>query len=133
MARVLIAEDEPRVALFIEKDLSANDLAVTSCGREQRFRPLVQVAKRVAEFTAVETRCGGECRRRRRSGPEPCQTHSLELEAPMSRPVKSEAMTTACTTYEGLTALNSSEPIQPHRRLADRKLWVGSANLVEAK
>ena len=51
----------------------------------------------------------------------------------MSRPVKSEAMTTACMTYEGLTALNSSEPIQPHRRLADRKLWVGSANLVEAK
>jgi two-component system, OmpR family, copper resistance phosphate regulon response regulator CusR len=29
MARVLIAEDEPRVALFIEKGLSANDLAVT--------------------------------------------------------------------------------------------------------
>ena len=49
MARVLIAEDEPRVALFIEKGLSANDLAVNSCGREQRFRPVVQVAKRVAE------------------------------------------------------------------------------------
>ena len=51
----------------------------------------------------------------------------------MSRPVRSEAMTTACATYEGLIALNSSEPIQPYRRLADRKLWAGSANLVEVR
>jgi uncharacterized protein (DUF111 family) len=42
----------------------------------------------------------------------------LDLEAPMSRPVKSEAMTTACATYEGLIALSSSEP-QPYRRPAD--------------
>jgi hypothetical protein len=51
----------------------------------------------------------------------------------MSRPVKSEAMTTAGTTYEGLTALNSSEPIQPYRRLADRKLGAVSANLGEVR